>query len=207
VLFVGGRRDIRQADEELLERYSVGKAKKLLIINKIDSVSKENLAEAVTKLAKYPMQEVVPISALNGDGIEIVRECIRKYLPEGPKYFPDDYLTDKPERFLIAEIIREKALINLNEEIPHGIGVEIMEIITHPPALCIRRRPFTAKRKAIKSIIIGKHGSMIGRIGAQARQDIERLVGQQVNLKLWVKVVPDWRNRTGELKTLGYLDN
>jgi GTP-binding protein Era len=153
------------------------------------------------------VSDIVPVSALGGDGVAVLRDLIAENLPEGPHYFPDDYITARQERFLIAEMIREKALMHLNQEIPHGIGVEIMGIKRAPSGVVHIDATIYCERDAHKNIIIGKHGVMIGRIGSQARPDIEKMLDARVNLKLWVKVVPDWRNRQSELKTLGYLDN
>ena len=125
-------------------------------------------------------------------------------MPEGPRYFPEDMITDQPERVVCAEIIREKALINLREEIPHGVGVEMLSIKKLSDNLTEIHANLYCERAAHKSIIIGKQGSMLQKIGSQARVDIERLLGGKVMLKLWVKVREDWRNRADDLRTLGY---
>ncbi|MBE5760463.1 MAG: GTPase Era [Clostridiales bacterium] len=206
IVFVFDASDIRDKDYEIADKYIKSKCPKIAILNKIDLISKDALVALITKLADYKFDDIIPISALKGDGIEIVKKCIKKYLPEGPRYFPNDYITDQPERFLIAEIIREKALRNLTDEIPHGIGVEIMSISTAKSGVLHVEATVYCEKESHKSIIIGKHGTMIGRIGSHAREDIERLMDTRVNLKLWVKVVPDWRNRIGDLKTLGYVE-
>ena len=128
-------------------------------------------------------------------------------MPEGPKYFPDDMITDQPERVMCAEIIREKALNNLRDEIPHGVGVEMLEIKKVSPMLTEIHANLYCERASHKSIIIGKQGAMLGRIGSQARVDIERLLGTKVMLQLWVKVREGWRNRASDLRTLGYEDD
>ena len=128
-------------------------------------------------------------------------------MPEGPKYFPDDMMTDQPERVLCAEIIREKALWNLRDEVPHGVGVEMLSIKEVRPGLTEIHANIYCERASHKSIIIGRQGSMLGKIGSEARRDIERLLGTQVLLKLWVKVREDWRNRAGDLRALGYEDS
>ena len=127
-------------------------------------------------------------------------------LPEGPKYFPDDMITDQPERVMCAEIIREKALNNLRDEIPHGVGVEMLQIKKLSDTLTEIHANVYCEKESHKSIIIGKHGAMLGKIGSEARVDIERLLGTKVMLKLWVKVRLDWRNRAGDLRALGYED-
>ncbi|MGI5900511.1 MAG: GTPase Era [Christensenellales bacterium] len=205
LVFVVDVSDIRAADQEIIDKYSARKAKKLLILNKIDRVSKEELALAIERFSKYDVQELVPISALTGDGVDVVKDLIKKHLPKGPQYFPENYITDMPERFIVAEMIREKALMHLDEEIPHGIGVEIMEIKKAPSGVTHIQATIYCEKNSHKSIIIGKGGSMIGKIGSAARYEIERLLDGQINLQLWVKVVPDWRNRASELKNLGYV--
>ena len=207
VIFVIDASDIRGADEDLVEKYAARKSKKMLIINKIDKVTKEALMQVMERFSKYPMDEIIPISAMKGDGVEVVKSAIRKHLPNGPQYFPENYITDMPERFLIAEIVREKALQNLSDEIPHGIGVEIMGITQAKSGVTHIEATLYCERDSHKSIIIGKHGAMIGKIGSAARFEVERLLDKQVNLKLWVKVVPDWRNRSSELRNLGYIDS
>ncbi|MBO4297978.1 MAG: GTPase Era, partial [Clostridia bacterium] len=125
-------------------------------------------------------------------------------LPEGPRYFPADMVTDQPERLICAEIIREKALLNLREEIPHGIGVEMLAITKLSDNLTEIHANIYCERASHKSIIIGKQGSMLHDIGSQARADIERMMGTKVMLKLWVKVREDWRNRESDLRATGY---
>ena len=141
----------------------------------------------------------------NHPGIETKR--IVSYLPEGPKYFPDDMMTDQPERQICAEIIREKALLHLREEVPHGIGVEMMAINKLSDNLTEIHATIYCERASHKGIIIGKQGAMLRTIGAEARRDIENLLGTKVNLQLWVKIREDWRNRMDDLRTLGYESN
>ena len=130
--------------------------------------------------------------------------CLQKHLKTGPKYFPDDMITDQPERILCAEIIREKTLRHLRDEVPHGIGVEIVKIETLSDNLTEINATVYCERDAHKGIIIGKHGAMLQVIGTEARIDIEKLLDTHVNLKLWVKIRPDWRNNASDLKNLGY---
>ena len=133
-----------------------------------------------------------------------LKQTLIGFLPEGPKYFPDDMITDQPERLLCAEIIREKALRNLRDEVPHGIGVEMQRIEKLSDNLTEIHATIYCERESHKRIIIGKQGTMLGRIGSQAREDIEKLLGTHVSLKLWVKIREDWRNRNDDLRTLGY---
>ena len=156
--------------------------------------------------AACPFRAIVPISAKNGEGLEELLAVLREFLPDGPALFPEDMVTDQPERVIVAEMIREKALRNLREEIPHGIGVEVLSMENQGDetrAVTIHANVFCEK-DSHKGILIGKGGEMLRRIGEQARGDIERLLGQRVNLQLWVKVRPDWRNRAEDLRTLGY---
>ena len=125
-------------------------------------------------------------------------------MPKGPKYFPDDMITDQPERLICAELIREKALLHLRDEVPHGIGVEILGIQKKSERLTEIHADIYCERDSHKAIIIGKRGSMLAQIGKEARIDIESLLGTSVNLQLWVKVRPDWRNSVSDLRTLGY---
>ena len=127
------------------------------------------------------------------------------YLPEGPQYFPPDAVTDQPERLICAELIREKALMHLRDEVPHGVGVEMLAMKRHGDLTEIHATIY-CERAAHKGIIIGRQGAMLRRIGQEARQDIEGLLGTRVNLQLWVKVRQDWRNRPEDLRTLGYED-
>ena len=150
--------------------------------------------------------EIVPVSALRSNNTDTLLDCIFKYLPYGEPFYDEDTITDQPQRQIVAEMIREKALRNLREEIPHGIGVEVLSMENQGDetrAVTIHANVFCEK-DSHKGILIGKGGEMLRRIGEQARGDIERLLGQRVNLQLWVKVRPDWRNRAEDLRTLGY---
>lgn len=176
----------------------------VLALNKIDLVTPEAVLAATAKAAETGYDEIVPVSAKTGSGTEDLISCLMKHLPAGPQYFPDDMITDQPERILCAEIIREKALRHLRDEVPHGIGVEIIKIETISERLTEINATIYCERDAHKGIIIGKHGSMLQTIGSEAREDIERLLDTHVNLKLWVKIRPDWRNNVSDLKNLGY---
>ncbi len=204
IVFVVDASDVRSADTDILEKYKVNKVARVLVLNKIDLVEKQNLLALIQRLAPYDFTAIIPASAKTGDGLDDVKKVIADHLPEGPQYFPDDAITDRPERFITAELIREKALRFLNEEIPHGIGVEILQMQKAPSGVMHIEATVYCERDSHKSMIIGKGGSMIGKIGAAARQEIETLLDSRVNLKLWVKVVPDWRNRPSELRNLGY---
>ena len=179
-----------------------------LCINKIDSVSKEEVAETINKYKEeLDFSEIIPISAYEGANIDALLKCIEKYLPEGPQFFPDDVLTDQPERQIVAELIREKALHLLDKEIPHGIAVEIdiMKSRKNGDIVDIEAT-IVCERDSHKRIIIGKQGAMIKEIGSKARYDMERLLGSKVYLTLWVKVKKNWRDSQFLLKNYGFND-
>ncbi len=197
---------VSEADRHLVEEMSKQKVYKVLVLNKIDLLPKEKLLAIIQLFSQAGYQEIVPISALSGDGTELLKKVIIASLPLGPKYFPDDTLTDQPERFICAEMIREKTLHLLNDEVPHGIGVEVLGVEKISPRLTEINATLYCERASHKGIIIGKQGAMLKRIGESARKDIEALLNTHINLKLWVKVRPDWRNHPSDLKTLGYSD-
>jgi len=172
-------------------------------LNKVDAVPRDRVDAICRKLETMGVKEYCPVSALKKTGLDTLMELILRYLPEGPKYYPEDMVTDRPERFIACELIREKALINLEDEIPHGIGVEI-EQFEDGEELVRLSAVIYCERDSHKGIVIGKKGGMLKRIGSQARVDLEMLFGVKVFLQLWVKVKPDWRNSPGMLRDLGY---
>ena len=176
-----------------------------LIVNKIDTMEKQDLLEAIVSYENsYPFEAVVPISAKEKDNIEEVVNLLEKHLPEGPKYFPDDMITDQPERLIISDIVREKILLQTHDEIPHAIAVDVDEMKTREDGTTYVRATIYVERDSQKGIIIGKQGAMLKTIGRQARGDVERLLATKVFLDLWVKVKKDWRNKSGMLSELGY---
>ena len=179
---------------------------RFLAVNKIDIVPKERLMPQLAQLNDIGFDQIVSCSARTGENVDVLLKLLSDAMPEGPKYFPDDMITDQPERVLIAEIIREKALMHLRDEIPHGIGVEMLQIRKMSDQLTEIHANVYCERASHKSIIIGKQGAMLRTIGSEARADIEKLLDTKVMLKLWVKVREDWRNRTGDLRALGYED-
>lgn len=200
--------DVRNADLEILEKYGSLPVKRALVVNKIDQVNADTLAPLLERLSAQPMDAFVPVSALKKNGLDRLTAQLAAWMPQGPQYFPDDMVTDQPERVIVAEMIREKALRNLRDEIPHGVGVEVLAMENEGDekrVVTIHANIFCEK-ESHKGILIGKKGDMLRRIGEQARGDIEKMLGQRVNLQLWVKVRPDWRNRAEDLKTLGYTD-
>jgi len=195
---------IGEHDRSIVRDMASKKVPKVLLLNKIDLLQPEKLLALIASFADCGYDAIIPISAKTGDGLEQLVQTMVAKLPEGPKYFPDDMMTDQPERLIVAEMIREKALLHLRDEVPHGIGVEIMGMNKENDDFMEIHATIYCERDAHKGIIIGKRGAMLQQIGTEARHDIENLLDLHVNLKLWVKVRPDWRNRMDDLRNLGY---
>ena len=198
--------DVGPQDRAIVEEMAARKVKKILVLNKTDIVDEAKLMATIQSFSAEKYDAIVPISARTGKNMEELRRLIVSFLPQGPKYFPDDMMTDQPERVICAEIIREKALLHLRDEVPHGVGVEMMRIQKLSENMTEIHATIYCERASHKGIIIGKQGAMLRTIGAEARRDIENLLGTRVNLQLWVKVREDWRNRMDDLRTLGYED-
>lgn len=197
---------IKESDRSILEKLKEVKATVFLLINKIDTVNKEELLKVIAAYSKeMNFAEIIPISALKAQNKEDLLAAIAKHLPVGPKYFPEDMITDQPERVIVGEIIREKALYMLQDEIPHGIAVEVTSMKSRKDkAITDIEATVYCERESHKGIIIGKQGSMLKKIGASARYDIEKFIDGKVNLQLWIKVKKDWRNSDYLLKSFGY---
>jgi GTP-binding protein Era len=210
VLVVEPLKDCTEAETELITKLSAKKLPVILAVNKIDTVKKEALMAVIAAWAqRYAFAAVVPVSAAAGDGVKILVAELKAQMPRGPQYFPDDMLTDQPERLVVAEIIREKLLMLLSDEVPHGIAVSVESMkerrsSAEPLNVMDIEATIYCERDSHKGIIIGKGGRMLKTAGVKARADIETLLDCHVNLQLWVKVKDDWRNREGILKTLGY---
>lgn len=195
---------IGAGERHIIEKLSKVNTPVILVINKIDTVKKEELFGFIDTYRKeMDFDEIVPVSALKRDNTRELVKCIMKYLPFGPAFYEEDAITDQPKRQIVAEMIREKALWSLNEEIPHGIAVTIEKMnrkknITNIEATII------CEKDSHKGIIIGKQGNMLKKIGSSARRDIENLLENKVNLQLWVKVKKDWRDSDFLLKNFGY---
>lgn len=194
----------RPEDHELAESYKGFKVPKYLLLNKTDLVRPQDLLPIISSFADAGFDMVLPISAKAGEGVDILMQEIYKHLPQGPKYYPDDLWTDQNERQMIAEIIREKALMNLREEVPHGIGVEVLSVKEIRKDLTEIQADIYCERASHKTIIIGRKGEMLQKIGSQARADIEKLLDCHINLQLWVKVRTGWMDSSSDLKSLGY---
>ncbi|MBO4794946.1 MAG: GTPase Era [Clostridia bacterium] len=191
-------------ERKALESYSEAKMKKLLIINKVDITDKTAILEYISKISsEYEFDSVIPVSALNGDGVEIILKELKKFLAPSPHFFPDDLYTDQPEKQIASEVIREKALRLTDDEIPHGIAVVIEEFKEKKDLISIRAELFVEKQ-AHKKIVIGKNGEMLKKIGTYAREDLEKILGSRVFLDIWVKVKENWRDRQSLLNTFGY---
>lgn len=197
----------------LLNNLKSNRGKSILIINKIDLIdNKEDLIKIIADYSTlHDFDEVIPVSALTGDGLDIIMKILSKYAIDGPHYFPDDMLTDQPEKVIMAEIIREKALNNLNEEIPHGIAVTIESLKERDnragEAILDISAVIYCERDSHKGIVIGKNGSMLRKIGAESRIELEDFFQIKVNLQCWVKVKEGWRNREGIIKNFGLSSN
>lgn len=199
---------IGPGDSIILEKLKRVKTPVILIINKIDTVEKSQIGSLITMWKRqHDFKAVIPVSALRSVNTDTVLEEVRKYLPAGPMYYDEDTVTDQPMRQIAAEIIREKALRRLEDEIPHGIAVTIDVMKVRKDGIWQVDASIICERDSHKGIIIGKQGSMLKSIGIDARKDIELLVGGQINLKLWVKVRREWRDSDIQLKNFGYFEN
>ncbi|AAM24229.1 GTPase Era [Caldanaerobacter subterraneus] len=178
----------------------------ILVVNKIDLVPAERVEEAIKVFkSEYNFKDVVAISASLGTNVEVLKEKIVSFLPEGPRYYLDDYITDQPEKLIVAEIIREKMLYFLEEEVPHGVYVEVESIKEREDKEIVDIDAYIyCEKESHKGIIIGKNGQMLKKIGQAARQDLEEFYGKQVFLQLWVKVRKGWRDNEKLLRKLGY---
>ena len=200
---------LHEAELELIEKFKKLDMRVILAINKIDRLSdKTKLLERISQFSQlYDFDGIIPVSAENGDGMEQLIEKLCEMADEGPHFFDDDTLTDQPERVIASEIIREKMLRLLSDEVPHGTAVEIEKMRERPDGgIMDIEATIYCEKESHKGIIIGKGGAMLKKIGSYAREDLEKFLEIKVNLKLWVKVTPDWRNKAGGLKRFGYVD-
>lgn len=196
---------IGTANEFILKKVKELNQKTILVINKVDKIAKEHILELMKMYSdKYEFEAIIPISAKEDDGIEILLDKITELLPEGPMYYDKDAFTDQTERQIIEETIREKALKVLDDEIPHGIAVEVESMKERGNRnLYDIEATIYCEKKSHKGIIIGKDGAVLKLIGEKAREDIEEMLGAKVNLQLWVKVKEGWRDSEAKLKQLG----
>lgn len=195
---------IGAGEQYIIEQLKKTKTPKILVINKVDTVKKNEILGFIDTYRKeLDFDEIVPVSALKGDNTDTLLSCIFKYLPYGEAFYDEDTVTDQPMRQIVAELIREKALRLLSDEIPHGVAVSI-DGMKYREHIVDIDATIVCERDSHKGIIIGKGGSMLKKIGMQARPDIEDLVEMQVNLQLWVKVKKDWRDSDFLMKNFGY---
>lgn len=205
VLFLVEPSEPAVGDKAILESLAGFRKPVFLVINKVDTIKKPELLPVIDVYTKlYPFREVIPISALEGDGIDRLLPALLPLLPEGPGLYPDDILTDQAERFMAAEAIREKIMQQTDDELPYSVAVEILTWKEKKDGLVAIQANIYVERDSQKGIIIGKNGARLKEIGTAARGDIEKLLGARVFLELWVKVRKDWRNDERALKDLGF---
>lgn len=197
---------IRKGDAYIIEQLKNIRTPVFLIINKIDTIKKPEILEIIDLYKdKFDFEKIIPVSALKDENIEAITDEIYKYLDEGPQYFPEDMITDQPERQLVAELIREKALMLLQQEIPHGIAVVIDQMKDREDKDIIDiDATIVCEKDSHKGMIIGKKGDMLKKIGTMSRREVEALLGSKVNLQIWVKVKKDWRDSDFLLKNFGF---
>lgn len=192
-------------DRYIIEQLKSVRTPVFLVMNKIDKIQPEELLPLITQYKDlYPFTEIVPISALQGNNVNTLLEQLSRYVPEGPQYYPADQVTDHPEQFVCAELVREKILHLTREEIPHSIAVTIEDMRVQDNGVVYIGAVIFVERDSQKGIIIGKRGELLKEVGKGARKDIEALLGSRVFLELWVKVKKDWRNQERVLRDMGF---
>ena len=200
--------EVGPGEEALLEKLKESGVPVILVINKIDTIEKEKLLAVIAAYSSAgEFEAVIPVSAKTGDGLNILLDEMEKYASDSPHYFPDDMITDQPERQICAELVREKMLRNLEKEIPHGTAVEITKFHERDDGLVELDATIYCEKSSHKGIIIGKNGSMLKKIGEQARQDMEEFLGTKVFLQTWVKVKENWRDSEVLLRNFGYTED
>ncbi|MDS3917481.1 GTPase Era [Staphylococcus hominis] len=208
MFMVNVNEDIGRGDEYIMEMLKNVKTPVFLVLNKIDLVHPDALMPKIEKYKTYMnFTEIVPISALEGLNVDHFIDVLKDYLPEGPKYYPDDQISDHPEQFVVGEIIREKILHLTSEEIPHAIGVNVDRMIKESEEGVRIEATIFVERDSQKGIVIGKGGKKLKEVGKRARRDIEMLLGSKVYLELWVKVQKDWRNKVNFIRQMGYVED
>lgn len=209
MFMVNATQKLGAGDKYIMEMLKGTKTPVFLVVNKIDAVHPDELLKFIESFKnEFEFAEIVPISALQGNNVQKLLDTLKKYLPEGPQYYPADQVTDHPERFIIAELIREKVLHLTRDEVPHSVAVEIEKISKDQEKDLVHiNASIIVERDSQKGIVIGKRGALLKEIGTRARKDIETLLGSKVFLELWVKVQKDWRDRASQLRDYGYRDD
>lgn len=206
VLFLTNPDDeIGRGDKFILESLKNVKVPVILVLNKVDENTVDRVAKSLDMYSKeFDFKEIIPISALKGKNVDTLVDIMVKYLPEGPKYYPDDMIADVQERFVVSEIVREKALRTLRDEVPHGIAVDVIQMKQGKNGTYHIEVDLICEKDSHKGIIIGKNGQCLKKIGETSRYELERFLREKVNIKIWVKVRKEWRDNQNLLKELGY---
>ena len=200
--------EIGRGDKFILEALKAQKAPVFLVVNKVDENSHDKVAKTLEMFSKeYNFEELRPISALKGKNVDSLVKLMVDKMPEGPQYYPEDMITDVQERFIVAEIVREKALKNLRDEVPHGIAVDVIQMKQNEKGTYHIEVDLICEKDSHKGIIIGKNGASLKKIGETSRYEIERFLRAKINLKIWVKVRKEWRDNGLLLRELGYKKN
>ena len=208
MFMVNVNEDIGRGDEYIMEMLKNVKTPIFLVLNKIDLVHPDTLMPKIEQYQSYmDFTDIIPISALEGLNVDHFIDVLKSFLPEGPKYYPDNQISDHPEQFVVSEIIREKILHLTSEEIPHAIGVNVDRMIKEDEDRVRIEATIYVERDSQKSIVIGKGGKKLKEVGKRARRDIEMLLGSKVYLELWVKVQRDWRNKVNFIRQIGYVED
>ncbi|MGX0402697.1 GTPase Era [Staphylococcus epidermidis] len=208
MFMVNVNEDIGRGDEYIMEMLKNVKTPIFLVLNKIDLVHPDTLMPKIEQYQSYmDFTDIIPISALEGLNVDHFIDVLKSFLPEGPKYYPDNQISDHPEQFVVSEIIREKILHLTSEEIPHAIGVNVDRMIKEDEDRVRIEATIYVERDSQKGIVIGKVGKKLKEVGKRARRDIEMLLGSKVYLELWVKVQRDWRNKVNFIRQIGYVED
>lgn len=208
MFMVNVNEDIGRGDEYIMEMQKNVKTPIFLVLNKIDLVHPDTLMPKIEQYQSYmDFTDIIPISALEGLNVDHFIDVLKSFLPEGPKYYPDNQISDHPEQFVVSEIIREKILHLTSEEIPHAIGVNVDRMIKEDEDRVRIEATIYVERDSQKGIVIGKGGKKLKEVGKRARRDIEMLLGSKVYLELWVKVQRDWRNKVNFIRQIGYVED
>lgn len=208
MFMVNVNEDIGRGDEYIMEMLKNVKTPIFLVLNNIDLVHPDTMMPKIEQYQSYmDFTDIIPISALEGLNVDHFIDVLKSFLPEGPKYYPDNQISDHPEQFVVSEIIREKILHLTSEEIPHAIGVNVDRMIKEDEDRVRIEATIYVERDSQKGIVIGKGGKKLKEVGKRARRDIEMLLGSKVYLELWVKVQRDWRNKVNFIRQIGYVED